>query len=125
MEGKRNRLLVTFSPHEHKNITTHALQMQIVLKFLVDLPDYLIFAQDDRDEKCTRMPEARAELLYYEKCTRMSQARAEQLYYEKCTRMSEARAELLYFFVAYHRQRTFSSPEAAVLLVCARNRDLS
>ena len=29
----------------------------------VDLPDYLIFAQDDRAEKCTRMPEARAELL--------------------------------------------------------------
>ena len=31
----------------------------------VDLPDYLMFAQDDRAEKCTRMPEARAELLYY------------------------------------------------------------
>ena len=30
----------------------------------VDLPDYLMFAQDDRAEKCTRMPEARAELLY-------------------------------------------------------------
>ena len=30
----------------------------------VDLPDYLRFAQDDRAEKCTRMPEARAELLY-------------------------------------------------------------
>ena len=29
----------------------------------VDLPDYLMFAQDDRAEKCTRMPEARAELL--------------------------------------------------------------
>ena len=29
----------------------------------VDLPDYLIFAQDDRAEKCTRMAEARAELL--------------------------------------------------------------
>ena len=29
----------------------------------VDLPDYLIFAQDDRAEKCTRMPEAHAELL--------------------------------------------------------------
>ena len=30
----------------------------------VDLPDYLMFAQDDRAEKCTRMPEARAKLLY-------------------------------------------------------------
>ena len=29
----------------------------------VDLPDYLMFAQDDHAEKCTRMPEARAELL--------------------------------------------------------------
>ena len=29
----------------------------------VDLPDYLMFGQDDRAEKCTRMPEARAELL--------------------------------------------------------------
>ena len=29
----------------------------------VDLPDYLIFAQDDRAEKCIRMPVARAELL--------------------------------------------------------------
>ena len=29
----------------------------------VDLPDYLIFVQDDRAEKCTRMPEPRAELL--------------------------------------------------------------
>ena len=29
----------------------------------VDLPDYLMFAQDDGAEKCTRMPEARAELL--------------------------------------------------------------
>ena len=28
-----------------------------------DLPDYLIFAQDDRAEKRIRMPEARAELL--------------------------------------------------------------
>ena len=80
MEGKRNSLLATFFPHEHKNITTRALQMQIVLKFFVDLPDYLIFAQDNRDEKCTRMPEARAELLYYEKCTRISEARAELLY---------------------------------------------
>ena len=26
--------------------------------------DYLMFAQDDRAEKCTRMPEPRAELLY-------------------------------------------------------------
>ena len=32
MEGKRNSLLATFSPHEHKNISTRALQMQIVLK---------------------------------------------------------------------------------------------
>ena len=30
----------------------------------VDLSDYLMFAQDDRAKKCTRMPEARAELLY-------------------------------------------------------------
>ena len=29
----------------------------------VDLPDYLMFAQDDRAEKCTTIPEARAELL--------------------------------------------------------------
>ena len=29
----------------------------------MDLPDYLMFAQDDHAEKCTRMPEARAELL--------------------------------------------------------------
>ena len=29
----------------------------------VDLPDYLMFAQDDLAEKCTRVPEARAELL--------------------------------------------------------------
>ena len=31
----------------------------------VDLPDYLMLAQDGRAEKCTRMPEARADLLYY------------------------------------------------------------
>ena len=39
--------------------------MQIVLKFYhhVDLPDYLMFAQDDRAVECTGMPEARAELL--------------------------------------------------------------
>ena len=30
----------------------------------VDLPDYLMFAQDDRAEKCARMPEARANLLF-------------------------------------------------------------
>ena len=30
----------------------------------VDRPDYLMFAQDDRAENCTKMPEARAELLY-------------------------------------------------------------
>ena len=29
----------------------------------VDLPDYLIFAQDDRAEKCTRMPVALAKPL--------------------------------------------------------------
>ena len=51
-EKKHCSLLATFSPHEHKNIITRALQMQIV--------DYLMFAQDDRAEKCTRMPEARA-----------------------------------------------------------------
>ena len=30
----------------------------------VDLPDYLMFAQDGHAEKCTRIPEARAEPLY-------------------------------------------------------------
>ena len=30
----------------------------------MDLPDYLMFTQDDHAEKCTRMPEARVELLY-------------------------------------------------------------
>ena len=30
----------------------------------VDLPDYFMFAQDDRGEKCTRMPDACVELLF-------------------------------------------------------------
>ena len=30
----------------------------------LDLPAYLMFAQDGRAEFCTRMPEAHAELLY-------------------------------------------------------------
>ena len=43
----------------------HFPQMQIVLKFHhVDPPDYLMFAQDDRAEKCTRMLEEGAQLLH-------------------------------------------------------------
>ena len=66
MEGKRNSFLFTFSLHEHKKLqymrTSNANCFEIVHR--VDLPDYLMFAQDDRAEKCTRMPEAHAELLY-------------------------------------------------------------
>ena len=45
----------------HYTRTSNANRLKIFHH--VDLPDYLIFAQDDRAEKCTRMAEARAELL--------------------------------------------------------------
>ena len=46
---------------QHYTRTSNANRFKIFHH--VDLPDYFIFAQDDRAEKCTRMPEARAELL--------------------------------------------------------------
>ena len=66
MEGKRNIFFATFSPHEHKKLQYTRTSNANCFKFFhhVDLPDYLIFAQDGRAERCTRMPEARAELLY-------------------------------------------------------------
>ena len=45
----------------HYTRTSNANRFKIFHQ--VDLPDYLMFAQDDHAEKCTRMPEARAELL--------------------------------------------------------------
>ena len=45
----------------HNTRTSNANRFKIFHH--VDLPDYLMFAQDDRAEKCTRMTEARAELL--------------------------------------------------------------
>ena len=64
--GKEKVFLRYFPPHEHKK--HHYTRTSNANRFknfhLVDLPDYLMFAQDDRAEKCTRMPEARAKLLY-------------------------------------------------------------
>ena len=45
----------------HNTRTSNANRFKIFHH--VDLPDYLMFAQDDRAEICTRMTEARAELL--------------------------------------------------------------
>ena len=56
-------------PHTSTKTSLHAhFKCKSFLKIFhhVDLPvlpDYLMFAQDDRAEKCTRMPEARVELL--------------------------------------------------------------
>ena len=65
LEGKRNSLLATFSPQVSTKTSLHAHFKCNRFKIFhhEDLPDYLIFAQDDCAEKCTRMPEARAELL--------------------------------------------------------------
>ena len=61
----KNSFLATFSParaqKHHYTRTSNANRFKIFHH--VDLPDYLMFAQDDRTEKCTRMLEARAELL--------------------------------------------------------------
>ena len=64
MEGKRNSFLATFSPHKHKKLQYTRTSNANCFKIFhhVDLPEYLMYAQDDRAEKCTRMPEARAEL---------------------------------------------------------------
>ena len=64
--GKES-LIATFSPHEHKKLQYTRTSNANCFKIFhhVDLPDYLMFAQDDHAEKCTRMPEARVELLYY------------------------------------------------------------
>ena len=61
----RGKEIVYLPAGQHKNITTRRTSNANRFKIFhrVDLPDYLIFAQDDRAEKCTRMPEARAELL--------------------------------------------------------------
>ena len=50
------------STKHHYTRTSNANRFKIFHH--VDLPDYLMFAQNDRAEKCTRMPEARAELFY-------------------------------------------------------------
>ena len=58
--GKEIVFLQHFPCTSTKNLSTCALQMQIVFHHV----DPLMFAQDYRAEKCTKMPEARAELLY-------------------------------------------------------------
>ena len=58
MEGERNSFLATFSPHKHKKLQYASTSNANCVKIFhhVDLLDYLMFAQDDRAEKCTRMP---------------------------------------------------------------------
>ena len=63
--GKKYFSCDIFPARAKKHQYTHTSKANRVEIFHhVDLPDYLMFAQDDRAEKCTRMPEARAELLY-------------------------------------------------------------
>ena len=59
-------LQLTFSLHKHKKLQYTRTSNANCFKIFphLDLPDYLMFAQDDRAKKCTRMPEARAELLH-------------------------------------------------------------
>ena len=64
--GEKKTFLATFSParaQKHQYTRTSNVNRFKIFHH-VDLPDYLMFAQDDRAEKCSRMPEARAELLY-------------------------------------------------------------
>ena len=58
----RGKEIVYLSAQKHQYTrTSNANRFKIFHH--VDPLDYLIFAQDDRAEKCTRMPVARAELL--------------------------------------------------------------
>ena len=58
----RGKEIVYLSAQKHHFMhTSNANRFKIFHH--VDLLDYLIFAQDDRAEKCTRMPVAHAELL--------------------------------------------------------------
>ena len=63
--GKEIVFCDIFSARAQKNQYTRTSNANCFKIFHhVDLPNYLMFAQDDRAEKCTKMPEARAELLY-------------------------------------------------------------
>ena len=64
--GKEIVFLQLFPARAQKSSVHTHFKCKLFFKIFhhVDLPDYLMFAQDDRAEKCTRMPEARAELLY-------------------------------------------------------------
>ena len=63
--GKEIVFFATFSRTSAKtSVHAHFKCKSFQIFHHVDLPDCLMFAKDDRAEKCTRMPEARAELLY-------------------------------------------------------------